>query len=106
MELLAVIRGLEALDGPCRVRLVTDSTYVAQGIKEWLPRWKRQGWRRQSSGRGCAIKNIDLWQRLDRRLSIHNVTPERIKGHAGHPENERCDLLAQQAAQQCIQVPA
>lgn len=99
MELLAVIRGLEALKRPCRVELVTDSSYVGRGLSEWLPRWKSAGWRRREKGRLVPIKNVELWQRLDQLLQKHQVTYRAVRGHAGHPENERCDQLAVAAAE-------
>ena len=96
MELMAVIRGLEALSKPCKVRLVSDSQYVVKGIREWLPGWKRKGWRRAD---GHPVMNVDLWQALDAQLAIHRVEPSWVKGHAGHAENERVDRLANAAAQ-------
>ncbi|MFO0817807.1 MAG: ribonuclease HI [Pirellulales bacterium] len=90
MELLAVIRGLEALRSPCRVHLFTDSIYVGKGLTEWLPGWKRRGWKRE----GKPIKNIELWKRLDELASRHQLKFTHVRGHSGHPENERCDELA------------
>jgi ribonuclease HI len=100
MELMAVLRGLESLAEPARVRLVIDSEYVSRGIDEWLPRWKQQGWRTGSGRRRKEVKNRGLWQRLDRQLQRHEVTCEWVRGHAGHPENETCDRLSRQAARQ------
>lgn len=92
MELTAVIKGLEALREPCRVRLVTDSKYVADGItKGWAKSWRANGWRK---GDKKPALNPDLWERLLGLLDKHEVTVEWVKGHAGHPENERCDNLA------------
>lgn len=92
MELIAVIMGLEALKEPCEVRLVTDSKYVADGIgKGWAESWKRNGWRKADKK---PALNSELWERLLRLLSVHRVEIEWVKGHAGHPENERCDRLA------------
>lgn len=91
MELLAAIRALEALKRPCAVVLTTDSTYVRDGITRWLPGWKRKGWRTASGG---AVKNQDLWQRLEAATARHEVRWEWVKGHAGHPENEAADRLA------------
>ncbi len=91
MELTAVIEGLRALKGPCRVRVHTDSQYVQKGISEWLPNWRRRGWR--TSG-GQPVKNQELWQALDAEASRHEVQWQWVKGHAGHPENERADALA------------
>ncbi len=91
MELMAVIAGLEALKRPSRVRVVTDSAYVKNGITQWLPRWKANGWR--TAGKK-AVKNQDLWERLDRACATHRIEWEWVKGHAGHDENERVDGLA------------
>ncbi|MGK7294424.1 MAG: ribonuclease HI [Candidatus Wenzhouxiangella sp. M2_3B_020] len=95
MELMAAIRALEALKRPCRVHLVTDSNYVRQGITEWLPRWRANGWR--TAGRK-PVKNADLWQRLEEAASRHEVRWSWVRGHSGHPENERADRLATAAA--------
>jgi len=91
MELTAPIRALESLTRPSVVRLHTDSTYVRDGITKWLPRWKRNGW--QTVGKQ-PVKNADLWQRLDAAAGRHQVQWHWVKGHAGHPENERADRLA------------
>lgn len=106
MELLAVIRGLEALKRPTTVEVITDSRYVAQGLTEWMPRWKAQGWRRREAGRWKEVKNLDLWQRLDELLGQHQVRLRQIPGHAGHPENQRCDALAVAAYQKYLSPPA
>ncbi len=98
MELMAVIRGLEALRRPCRVRLVTDSQYVAKGLTEWLPKWKASGWRRMVKGRPAPVKNEDLWRRLDELLARHDLEYEFVYGHTGHPENEECDRMASEMA--------
>ncbi|MCA9173767.1 MAG: ribonuclease HI [Planctomycetales bacterium] len=95
MELTAVIRGLEALKKPCWVELFTDSVYVGKGISEWMPKWKRNNWRRGKE----AVKNVDLWRRLDELLQVHRVKFTWVAGHSGHPENERCDELAVAAAE-------
>lgn len=94
MEMLAVIRGLEALTRPTQVEVITDSTYVAKGAQEWMPGWKKNGWRRREGGKWKPVKNLELWQRLDELLSQHEVRFTIVKGHSGHPENERCDELA------------
>ncbi|MCB9928430.1 MAG: ribonuclease HI [Alphaproteobacteria bacterium] len=91
MELMAVIAALEALKRPSPVRLVTDSAYVKNGITQWLPRWKANGWR--TAGKK-PVKNQDLWERLDRAAAAHRIAWEWVKGHAGHAENERADELA------------
>jgi len=92
MELTAAIMGLSALKEPCNVRLVTDSKYVADGItKGWAESWKKNGWRKADKK---PALNTDLWERLLELIHTHEVTIEWVKGHAGHPENERCDRLA------------
>jgi ribonuclease HI len=91
MELTAVIRGLEALKRPCRVVVTTDSQYVRNGITDWIRRWRRNGWRTADRK---PVKNSDLWQRLDETATGHEVEWRWVKGHAGHPENERADRLA------------
>jgi ribonuclease HI len=96
MELMAVISGLEALTRPCSVRLVTDSRYVMDGIRSWLPVWKRNGWRTAAKK---PVKNIDLWQRLDTAAARHEIEWLWVRGHAGHTENERVDALARQQAE-------
>jgi ribonuclease HI len=98
MELTAAVRALGALEEPSRVRLVTDSTYVARGASEWLPRWKDSGWRSGSPGRTRRLKNVRLWQRLDGLLQQHEVAFEWVRGHSGHPENELVDTMARRAA--------
>lgn len=92
MELTAAIMGLSALKEECKVRLVTDSKYVADGItKGWAESWKNNGWRKADKK---PALNTDLWEKLLELLHKHEVTIEWVKGHAGHPENERCDKLA------------
>jgi ribonuclease HI len=93
-----VIRGLEALHRTSQVEITTDSTYVAKGAHEWLPGWKRNNWRRKEKNRWKPVKNVELWQRLDELLTQHHVKFKLIRGHNGHPENERCDELAVAAA--------
>lgn len=97
MELAGVIEGLLSLKRRCHVELVTDSQYVAKGIGEWLPGWKRQGWQRKEKGRLKPIMNADLWKQLDDLLSRHDVRVTHVLGHQGHPENEACDRMAVQA---------
>lgn len=97
MELLAVINGLEALTRPSLVRITTDSQYVKNGISTWIHAWKKNGWRTAARK---PVKNIDLWQRLDELVSGHEVEWEWVKGHAGHPENERADGLANRAIEE------
>ena len=91
MELMAAIAALEALKRPSQVRLTTDSTYVKNGITQWLPNWKRRNWRTADKK---PVKNVDLWQRLEAAVAQHQVEWAWVKGHAGHPENERADELA------------
>jgi ribonuclease HI len=98
MELLAVISGLEALKKRSDVEVVTDSEYVAKGSQQWLPAWKANGWRRRERTQWKPVKNEELWRRLDELLSKHRVRFTIIRGHQGHPENERCDALAVEAA--------
>lgn len=98
MELMAVIAGLEALKNRSQVEVVTDSNYVAKGCAEWLPGWKKNGWRRREGKAWKPLKNQELWQRLDGLLSAHQVRFTWIRGHDGHTENERCDELAVAAA--------
>jgi ribonuclease HI len=94
MEMMAAIAALESLKRPCQVILTTDSTYLKQGITEWLARWKRNGWRTADRK---PVKNVDLWRRLDTAAAHHRVEWRWVKGHAGHPENERADALANRA---------
>jgi len=91
MELTAAIRALESLKRPCSVQLTTDSSYVRNGITEWLPNWKKRGWKTAAKK---PVKNADLWQRLDQAVQAHQVSWYWVKGHSGHPENERADMLA------------
>lgn len=91
MELMAAIAALEALGKPSKLTVVTDSAYVKGGITEWMAGWKRKGWRTST---GKPVKNEDLWRRLDEAAARHDVTWTWVKGHAGHPENERADELA------------
>lgn len=91
MELMAAIAGLIALTRPCSVKLVTDSQYVMKGIQEWLPNWKKRGWKTASKE---PVKNADLWQKLDEEVNRHHVSWQWVRGHTGHPGNERADQLA------------
>jgi len=91
MELMAAIRALESLKRPCKVHLTTDSTYVKKGITEWLPNWKKRGWKTAARK---PVKNVDLWQRLDEAVQRHDVHWHWVRGHTGHAENERADELA------------
>ncbi|GAA6188989.1 ribonuclease HI [Litorivita sp. NS0012-18] len=91
MELLAAIHALEALEKPTKITVVTDSAYVKNGVTGWIFGWKRNGWKTANKK---PVKNVELWQRLDEAQARHEVTWEWVKGHAGHPENERADELA------------
>jgi ribonuclease HI len=93
MELKAVIEGLAALKRPCKVAVYTDSQYVQKGISEWIFSWKKRGWKTADNK---PVKNLDLWQTLDGLVSRHKIQWHWVKGHAGHPENERADALARQ----------
>ena len=96
MELMAAIAGLEALNRPCEVELYSDSKYVTDAFNQhWIDNWVKNNWKRGKSG---PVKNIDLWKRLLKAMEPHRVTFCWVKGHAGHPENERCDQLATTAA--------
>ncbi len=95
MELMAAIQALETLKRPCDVILTTDSQYVRKGITEWMVAWKRNGWKTSAKK---PVKNVDLWQRLEQAVSRHQIDWHWVKGHSGHPENERVDELASNAA--------
>jgi len=101
MELMAAIQSLEALKEPCHVQLYTDSVYVRSGLLEWLPGWKRRGWRTADKK---PVKNQDLWERLDLAASRHRVDWHWIKGHAGHADNEVADQLAGQGIDDMLAV--
>ena len=91
MELMAAISALETLERASTITVVTDSSYVKDGVSTWIHGWKRNGWKTAAKK---PVKNVELWQRLDAIQARHNVTWEWVKGHAGHPENERADALA------------
>ncbi|UCA46360.1 ribonuclease HI [Pseudochrobactrum sp. XF203] len=93
MELMAAISALQALKEPCQVDLYTDSVYVRDGISKWIEGWKRNGWKTAAK---APVKNAELWQELDTARKNHKVTWHWVKGHAGHPENERADELARE----------
>ncbi|EJF84092.1 ribonuclease H [Bartonella elizabethae Re6043vi] len=97
MELMAAIRALKALKEPCLVDLYTDSVYVRNGISKWIEGWKKNNWRTASKS---PVKNMELWQALEEACSCHTVRWHWVKGHAGHPENERADALARKAIEQ------
>jgi len=96
MELLAPIIALEALKTPCKIVLTSDSQYMRQGITQWIHGWKKKGWITSSKQ---PVKNVDLWKRLDQASLSHEIDWRWVKGHAGHVENERCDVLARKAAE-------
>jgi len=99
MELLAAIRALQSLKQPCRVNLYTDSNYVKQGITEWIIKWKRNGFR---NAKKKSVLNSDLWKQLDELAAVHKVEWYWVKGHSGHPENERADALANKGVDEII----
>ncbi|HAI28849.1 MAG TPA: ribonuclease HI [Thalassospira sp.] len=94
MEMMAAISALEALKRPCVIDIYTDSSYVRDGITKWIFGWQKRGWKTADKK---PVKNVELWQRLLKALEPHQVEWHWVKGHAGHPENERCDELARQA---------
>ncbi|MFN3752117.1 MAG: ribonuclease HI [Thiobacillus sp.] len=100
MEMTAVIRALEALKRPSKVEVHTDSQYVQKGVSEWMAGWKRRNWRTAS---GQPVKNQDLWLQLDALSQLHQIEWKWVRGHAGHPENERADQLANQGVLQAQQ---
>ena len=103
MELRAALEGLRALTEPHKVELFTDSVYLKDGITKWLKRWKRNGWRTTTRQ---PVKNADLWRQLDEAAGSHRIEWRWLKGHAGHPDNERCDQLARDQIAMFRQQPA
>lgn len=101
MELTAVIEALKALKRECEITLYTDSRYVMDGVNEWLPNWKRNNWR--TTNKKSEVKNLDLWQELDKLLPLHKIKWVWVKGHNGHPENERVDKLARTQSRQRLE---
>ena len=97
--MMAVIAALEALTRPCKVTITTDSQYVLKGMTEWLAGWKKKNWKTASRK---PVKNVDLWQRMEAAAQIHSLTWEWVRGHQGHPENERADQLAVTAREQIV----
>jgi ribonuclease HI len=97
MELQAAIEALKSLKRPCTVVLTTDSQYVRQGITSWLAGWKRNGWKTAAKQ---PVKNVDLWQALDEQVARHQVEWRWVKGHSGHPENDRADQLANRGVEE------
>lgn len=100
MEMMAVIVALEALTRPCKVKIVTDSQYVMKGMMEWLPNWKKRNWKTAANK---PVKNVDLWQRMEKAAQQHTLVWEWVRGHQGHPENERADELAVTAREKIAQ---
>jgi ribonuclease HI len=98
MEMMGVITALEALKKPCRVKVTTDSNYIVKGMTEWIEGWKRNNWKNSQKK---EVLNRDLWERLLTAVKDHEMEWEWIKGHNGHYENERCDLLAREAIKKC-----
>ncbi len=96
MEMLATIVALQSLKEPCQITLTTDSQYVRQGITQWIHKWQKNNWKTASKQ---DVKNVDLWKLLNQQQQRHNIQWNWVKGHSGHPENERCDELARQAAE-------
>jgi ribonuclease HI len=94
MEMMAAIAALESLTRGVHARLYTDSTYLRDGIMKWLPRWKKRGWRTADNK---PVKNVDLWQRLEKAIEAHRIEWHWVRGHSGHVENERVDQLARAA---------
>lgn len=99
MELTAALMGLRALRRPCRVRLTTDSQYLKNGLTQWLPAWKRRGWKTADKK---PVKNADLWQALDREAARHRIQWHWVRGHTGHTENEEADRLANQGIDELL----
>lgn len=99
MELMAAIKGLEALTRDCNVDLYTDSQYLRQGMMGWLSNWKKKGWR---NAKNEPVKNVDLWQKLDQLAHHHSIQWHWVKGHSGHPENEIADALANRAIEELL----
>lgn len=94
MEMSAVIEALNAIKRPCKIEITTDSEYVKKGITEWIENWKKNGWRTASRK---PVKNADLWQKLDELVQQYDISWHWVKGHSGHPENERADQIANRA---------
>ncbi len=102
MELQAVIEGLKKLTRKTKVLVVSDSAYVINGITQWIHNWKRNGWKRKVRSNLEPVKNDELWKELDALTNQHSITWKHVRGHSGHPQNERCDELAVEAYQQFL----
>jgi ribonuclease HI len=106
MELAAVIEGLKALQEPCELLLISDSRYLLDGLLSWRFKWRQNGWMRTlRNGRAEPVKNMDLWQELDALANMHTIRTHWIKGHSGHPDNERCDELAEGETAKYVDLP-
>ena len=101
MELTAAIQALAAMSQPCKIDLYTDSQYLQKGIKEWLPTWKKRGWKTADKK---PVKNADLWQALEQEVNRHEVAWHWVKGHSGHPENDQADALANLAIDELLKL--
>lgn len=99
MEMMAVIDALESLTRPCKVKITTDSQYVMKGMLEWLPGWKKRNWKTAAKK---PVKNVDLWQRMEKAAQQHTLEWEWVRGHQGHVENERADQLAVKAREKIV----
>lgn len=99
MELRAVIQGLGALREPCQVTIISDSTYVLNGVTKWMKNWKQKGWRTSSNK---PVRNVDLWQELDTAIGEHQINWQWVRGHSGHLDNERADQLANEATDEIL----
>tara|TARA_S200000501_G_scaffold321665_1_gene317205 strand:- start:981 stop:1307 length:327 start_codon:yes stop_codon:yes gene_type:complete len=99
MELRAVIQGLGALREPCQVTIISDSTYVLNGVTKWMKNWKQKGWRTSSNK---PVRNVDLWQELDTAIGEHQINWQWVRGHSGHRDNERADQLANEATDEIL----
>lgn len=99
MELMAAINGLQALTRPCQVALFTDSQYLRLGMTQWIYQWKKKGWK---NAKGQPVKNADLWELLEKMSHTHQIEWHWVKGHNGHPENERVDVLANKAIDEML----
>jgi ribonuclease HI len=105
MELTAVVEGLRSLKRRTRVHIVTDSAYVKNGMESWMKGWKARNWMRKTADGLKPVKNVEIWRKLDELLQKHDASFEHVRGHSGHPENERCDELAVAAYKKLLRKP-
>jgi ribonuclease HI len=106
MEITAVLEGLKALKEPCEVSLISDSQYLLNGLETWRFAWRKRGWmRKPKKGQEQPVLNADLWKELDALADKHKITGKWVKGHSGHPDNERCDKLAEAQARHFVNAP-